>query len=298
MKSAVKITGLFLLLLTLATTGPSCRTKKKITASAPLDSDTSLNADPNCKIDYKSARTLALLLKKSQFDFKWLACKFDASVLYEGKTTDFNVSLRGRKDSVMWMSITDPLLGAVEGARVLLTPDTVKFMDRLNKQYFIGGYDTLRRMLNIDDLDFPMLQSLLIGNSVEFYEEEEKLKPGMDRRNCKYLLGTIRKRKLRRALDGKPLRDPAQSIWLDPDKFKIMRIFFTDFNTNRTFDANYETFEQVDSLLFPKKLSFEIKAEHNLLINVRYNKVGVNKELSFPFSIPSSYVRLPVTKHD
>ena len=89
------------------------------------------------------------------------------------------------------MSITDALVGAIEGARVILTCDSVKFMDRIHKEYFVGGYDTLRKMLNIDDLDFEMLQSLLVGNSVEFYEEEEKLKPGMDRNDCKYLLASL-----------------------------------------------------------------------------------------------------------
>lgn len=293
MAATIRVYLVSIVLAIFAVSSPSCRNKKKIPVSKNVE-DTTL-VDPNCKLDFKSARTLDGLLKKNEFQFKWLAAKFDASVIFEGKTTDFNVNLKGRKDSVLWMSITDPLLGAVEGARVMLTRDSVKFMDRLHKEYFVGGYDTLRKMLNIDDLDFEMLQSLLIGNSVDFYEEEEKLRAGMDRHDCKYLLGTIRKRKLRRAMTGqKELKDPAQSIWLEPDKFKILRIFFTDFNTNRTFDANYETFEKVDSLLFPHKLSFEIKAERNMLIMIRYNKVGINKELTFPYNIPPSYT--PIRK--
>jgi hypothetical protein len=294
MKAALRVCSLFIVLLALATTAPSCRSKKNVT-TVKKDSftDTSVIINPNCKLDFKNAKALTALLKKNEFDFKWLSCKFDASSIYEGKTTDFNVTMRARKDSVIWMSITDPLLGAVEGARVLLTRDSVKFMDKMHKQYFVGGYDTLRKMLNIDDLDFGMIQSLLIGNSVEFYEEEERLRPGTDRRDCKYLLGTVRKRTIRKVMsDGKVLKEPAQSIWMDPDKFKILRIFFTDFNTNRTFDANYETFEPVDSLLFPRKMSFEIRAAHNLLIKIRYNKVSMNKELTFPYTIPSSYEKI------
>jgi hypothetical protein len=300
LKTALRVSVLFSVLILLATTGPSCRSKKNVsTVRTDTVSDTSLANYPNCKIDYKNAKALTGLLKKNEFDFRWLSCRFDASSTYEGKTTDFNVTLRCRKDSVIWMSITDPLLGAVEAARVLLTRDSVKFMDRLHKEFFVGGYDTLRKMLNIDDLDFEMIQSLLIGNSVEFYEEEEKLKPGTDRRNCRYHLGTVRKRKIRKAMnEGRPLKEPAQSIWLDPDRFKIMRIFFTDFNTSRTFDANYETFEPVDSLLFPRKMSFMIRAEHNLLIMIRYNKVSANKELTFPYQIPSSYEKIKPKKKD
>lgn len=298
MKAKLPSILLFSVLAFFIAGSPACRHKKEITTVKNDSLGDSTNINPNCRLDFKSAKTLTSLLKKNEFNFKTITCKFDASVIYEGKTTDFNVSFRGKKDSVMWLSITDPLLGAVEGARAILTCDSVRFMDRLNKQYFVGTYDTLRKMMNIDDLDFEMLQALLMGNSVEFYEEDEKLKPGVDRRDCKYLLGTIRKRKIRRMINGKPLKDPAQSIWLDADKFKILRIFFTDLNTNRTFDANYETFEPVDSLLFPRKVSFEIKAEHNMLIKMRYSKVGINKELSYPFSIPSSYERIPRKKKD
>ncbi|HEY6162038.1 MAG TPA: DUF4292 domain-containing protein [Bacteroidia bacterium] len=291
MRTVLRVSLLFMVLVIISTTQPSCRTKKQI-VTVKNDTDTSYS---NCKTGYKSAKVLTSLLKKNEFDYRWISCKFDASATFDGKTHDFSVSMRGRKDSVIWMSITDGLVGAIEGARILLTCDSVKFMDRLNKQYFTGGYDTLRKMLNIDDLDFQMVQALLIGNSVEFYEEEEKLRPGLDRKECKYLLGTTRKRKIMRVLkDGRPLREPAQSIWMEPEHFKILRIFFTDYNTNRTFDANYETFEPVDSLLFPHKMSFEIRAERNLLIKAHYNKVSINKELTFPFNIPSGYQRIKV----
>lgn len=49
------------------------------------------------------------------------------------------------------------------------------------------------------ELDFDMLQNLLIGNSVSFDHEESKLKSMID--NKRYLLSTIRKRKLRKVLN-------------------------------------------------------------------------------------------------
>lgn len=262
----------------------SCKSKKQVT---PESDSTS-----KCRIDYKSAKALTALLKKNLFDFKWLSAKFSAELIFQGKSNEFNVSVRARKDSVIWMSITDPVMGAVEGARVLITKDSVKFMDRINKKYFTGGYDTLKKIFNVEELDFEMIESIMVGNSVEFYEEEEKMKPGMDKNECKYFLGTVRKRKIKKALQGTELKEPAQTIWLDPEKFKVLRIFFTDFNTKRTFDVEYDNFQPVDSMLFPHKVRFDIKAEKNVLVKIYYNKIKVNMPQTFPFNIPEGYERI------
>lgn len=127
-----------------------------------------------------------------------------------------------RKDSIIWASVS-PALG-IEVIRFVATKDTLKFIDRIHNKYFIGDYDTLGKMLNTE-IDLEILQSLLVGNSVEFYEEDEKLRAGID--SCQYLLGTIRKRKLRKVIQkGKELKEPAQNIWLRDSTFKISRILF------------------------------------------------------------------------
>jgi len=273
-----------LFVLALVFWNAACKSKKQVTSITDSTS--------KCKIDYKNAKTLTALLKKNLFDFKWLSAKFSGELIFQGKSSEFNVSVRARKDSVIWMSITDPVMGAVEGARFLITKDSVKFMDRINKRYFSGGYDTLKKIFNVQELDFEMIQAILIGNSVEFYEEDEKLKPGMDKNECKYFLGTVRKRKFKKAMQGGELKEPAQSIWLDPEKLKILRIFFTDFNTNRTFDVEYDNFQPVDSMLFPYKVKFDIKADKNVLVKINYSKVKTDASQTFPFSIPESYERI------
>ena len=90
-------------------------------------------------------------------------------------------------------------------------------------------------------------------------------------------------------MQGNELKEPAQSIWLDPEKFKILRIFFTDINTNRTFDVEYDSFQQIDSMLFPYKVKFDIKAEKNVLVKINYNKVKINVAQTFPFTKPDGY---------
>ena len=205
------------------------------------------------------------------------------------------MALRMRKDSVIWASIS-PALG-IEVIRFSATKDSIKFIDRIHNKYFIGGYDTLGRMLKTD-IDLEILQSLLIGNSVEFYEEDEKLRPGID--SCRYFLGTIRKRKLRKVIEkDKILKEPAQTIWMLDSSFKIVRILFREFGSGREFDAHFDNFRNIDlpensskQISIPFVLAYYIKADKVITINLEYTKASANKPVNFPFTIPEGYEKI------
>ena len=263
----------FLFFLTLFVLG-SCKHQQKIV----------LNSG-KCILNYKNARTLTSNLKASEFNFDRLNAKLGVEALIDSTSESFTVNLRIKKDSIIWMSISK--IG-IEGARILITKDSVKFTNTIGKKYFKGDFTYLSQLMNTD-IDFEMLQSLLIGNSVEFYDEDERLKPGVN--DCQYTLGTIRKKKLRKVMEkGKELKEPVQSIYLIPETFKISRILFYDFNPDRSLDAHYGDFEKIDSLQwFPKKMNYVIKADKNVNIDIKYSKISLNAEQTFPFKIPNNY---------
>jgi hypothetical protein len=254
----------------------SCKTQKKITLN-----------NGKCILDFKNARTLTTNLKANELRFDWLKAKLNAEAFIDSSDNSFSVSLKMKRDSVIWMSLT---VFGIEGARILITKDSVKFVNIRDKRYFRGDFTYISKLLNTE-LDFEMLQSLLIGNSVTFYDEDEKIKPGVD--NCQYTLGTVRKFKLRKAERGKELREPAQSIYLVPETFKVSRILFYEFNPDRSFDAHYEEYKNVDSTqIFPHTMKYTIKAQKNVNIDLKFSKVTLNEEQTFPFKIPDNYEQI------
>lgn len=269
-------------LLALAILSSSCKTSRKTTS-----------ATPKTAVEYKDPKVLSDLLKKNEFKFEWIAAKFSVEMDIDSNKTSFNVSMRGKKDSIIWMTIS-PALG-IEVARAVITKDSVKLLDRFNSKFFVGDFNYISKLLNAD-LDFEMIQSLLIGNSVEFYDEDDQLRSFTE--NNKYALSTTRRRKSKRVISkNKELKGPIQIIWLAPETYKITRVLFKDFNTDRTFDAGFSKFEKVDSLYFPHQANYEIKAEKNIEIQVEYSKVSINVPQSFPFSIPEKYERIIYKEH-
>ncbi|MDQ3046093.1 MAG: DUF4292 domain-containing protein [Bacteroidota bacterium] len=278
--SNISRSGLFrtsiLLLLCMIAFG-SCKNKKHLTLN-----------NGKCILDFKNAKTLTSNLKTSEFKFDRLNAKISAEAVIDSSSNSFSITLRIKKDSVIWMSISK--LG-IEGARVLIKKDSVWFLNRLENKYFKGDFAYISKLLNTE-LDFEMLQSLLVGNSVSFYDEDEKIKPGVD--NCQYTLGTIRKFKLRRVMEkGKELREPAQSIYMLPETFKISRILFYEFNPERSFDARFGTYTPTSSgQSFPFKMNYTIKAKKNVDIDLEFSKVELDQEQSFPFKIPDNYEQI------
>lgn len=259
----------------------ACKAKKNIPVALPV----------KCKIDYKSAKTLTALLKQNQTTYETFSRKLKADITIDDKTTDFTIALRMKRDSIIWASISS---FGYEAIKFTATKDSLKFIDRLNKRFYIGNYDTLSQMLKTE-IDLEILQSLLIGNSVEFYEEDEKLRPGID--SCMYLLGTIRKRKLRKVIEkGKELREPAQNIWLVDNTFKITRILFREFESRREFDAHFTDFQPQETsdsvqqtVLIPQNLTYYIKSDKLIKVSLEGSKATINKPQTFPFTIPEGY---------
>jgi hypothetical protein len=228
-------------------------------------------------------------LKVNELRFDWLSAKFDASYKHKKNSNDFKGQVRVRKDSLIWVSIT-PALG-IEMFRMVITTDSVKYVNRFSKEYFSGDYALVSRFLQIH-IDFDILQALLLGNDFQFYETNS-FRASID--NLNYKLSTTGRRKIRKEAEDAST-DPIvllQNIWLDPVSFKIIKVDVKEYlKDNRKLSANYSDFLAVGNQLFPSALKFDIQAEDVIKIKINYSKVTLNEPMTFPFSIPENYKRI------
>src|SRR6185369_15710464 len=57
------------------------------------------------------------------------------------------VYIKMRKDSVIWISVTGPL--NIEGARVLVTPDSIKIINKLESTVQLSSIERLRQITKL-----------------------------------------------------------------------------------------------------------------------------------------------------
>lgn len=240
-------------------------------------------------IKMEGAEYLLTQLESHELKYETFSSKVSIHYLVGNKKTSFKGSIRIKRDSLIWLSIA-PVMG-IELARVLITPDSIKVIDRAHKTYIQEDYEYVNNYLN-NALDFDMLQAFLVGNDFSFFEESTwrtNIDGGL------YKLATAKRQKLKKYVRShEAVEIPIQNTWLDPKTFKIRRVDIKEIADNdrgRKLSAKYADFFIVDSQMFPLHVEFNLRAETNVNIFMDYSRVVLNQYLKYPFHISSKYTR-------
>lgn len=224
-------------------------------------------------------------LKKNELKFSTLSAKFNVDAELNNENTTFSGAFYLKRDSLIWLSISK---FGLEAARFLITPDSAKMINRLNNTYFLGDFNYVCELFNVD-FDFDILQSLMVGNDFSYYDNDV-FKASID--NKDYKLSTIGRRKLKKFVKAgqEDQRVLIQDIWLDPETFKIVKISMKEVKQeNRKFDAFYSGFDLVENQRFPMEMRYEINDVKRYLVKISYSKITIDQPGSMSFKIPANY---------
>ncbi|MBN2174128.1 MAG: DUF4292 domain-containing protein [Bacteroidales bacterium] len=228
-------------------------------------------------------------LKENELKFNWFSAKYTLELLLNKKKTSFSGQVRMRKDSAIWVTLS-PALG-IEMARLLITNDSVKFINRINKTYFEGDYGAINRFLDTN-IDFDVIQSILLGNDLTYYEDG-KFRVSYDSKE--YHLVTAGRSKLKKYSKTREDEERIfiQNIFLNPETFKITQMKIKEVKKeNKKLDAFYSDFQTINGQLFPQHIFYEIDAENPVVVDVDYSRISLNEKQNFPFKISTKYDRL------
>ena len=255
----------------------SCKTTKKVVEI------------PSVQIKLKGADVIQVFdsMLLNQFQFSYLASK--ATVDYTdktGETQSFDVNMRMRYDSAIWISIT-PLLG-IEVARVIINHDSLMIMDRVHKTFMARNYAYLEEMLKTT-VTFEMIQAVVIGNYLP-YQRADKIRSVYED-GPYFILSTLNKRRVKRVLEEKdPSKPVIQDFWIDGN-FRIAKSKITDERLDRWIEASYKNFTDVGGKLFPNDLVVTISSSSPTIIKISYNKLTAEESFTMPFTVPEKYER-------
>ncbi len=210
--------------------------------------------------------------KKNSFTKKTISASIKAK--YKGKENlpSVNVSLRIKKDQVIWMSISK----FISIGKLKITPNRVQFYNKISKEYFDGDFSLLSNFLGTE-VTFEQVQNILVGQAVyPLNIKDYTITPQDD----VFLF------------EPKEQKELFQIIFmLYATNFKIAKQEVTQ--QKKYLEVNYPSYQKIDNQFFPKEIF--IKSEDGNVTNsvsVLYKSVTFNKKLSFPFKIPSGYKQI------
>lgn len=262
-----------------------CRSTKKIQkviATTNIRKDTTGNAAKAAAAPPRDAHAdslevirLALVgLAQNHIDFQTFSAHMHVN--YEGgdgKGNEFNAVVRIRKDSMIWVSIN--AVFGIEAFRMLITPDSVKILDRLKKIARLRSVSYLQEQMHLP-VDFKMLQDMLIGNPV-LVDTAHILFYKMDDRGISlFSAGSLFRNYLSLNLDYTLQHSKLDDV--DPMRARTGDLTFGDYDHSAA--PGFSKY---------RRISVAEKSKVDIEINVKQFKF--NEPLSTSFQVPKNYKR-------
>ncbi len=189
--------------------------------------------------------------------------------------------------------------------RLWLTPDSVKFINYIEKNYFLDDYSYLSSWLDMD-LDFETVHSI-ISNNIFGLRDEKSSKDNSDYEaridSGMYVLESVKKlksarknskdgerkttRKATKMLPDTPVR---QLIYVDPETYKLRKIKMEDSVNSRKLNIDFSDFTPVEKQLYPGEIFLNfINPESNIQIRVKLAGFSMEAENEVRFKVPEKY---------
>ncbi|HUR10616.1 MAG TPA: DUF4292 domain-containing protein [Flavitalea sp.] len=262
------ITALLLVIILIA----GCRSTKRI-QTAIAKKDTSSVSSTNTAADSAIfIRNTFNRLQQNRIDFRTFSAKvkvdFEGS---DGKRSDFNAFVRLKKDSILWVSINAAL--GIEAFRVLITPDSVKVLNKLDKIAQLRSVSYLQEVTKLP-LTFTDLQNLIIGNPV-FLDSNIISYKNEDQSVSLMSVGEFFKHFI---TAGTPDLHLEHSKLDDVDPIRA-----------RTADIRYSKYENKNGIRFSTLRKITVSEKTKLDLELDYKQFDFNVELNFPFTVPRNY---------
>lgn len=206
-------------------------------------------------------------------DANWLGARAKISYDDEYGGETFSANIRLRKDSVIWMNFKK---FSIEGARVLITPDSIFVIDRINGQYIAKPFSYAQQEYSLP-VGFQGLQAMLLGNPVFFSKETEA---GVD--STRYTL-------------SQKTENLQTKYWLESPDMLLRRFLIDDFRNKRTMDVASSDYRQLDDKqLFSHVRSLNLKSSDlgKMNVTIEFSKVEVNVPQEMKFEVPDGYKKV------
>lgn len=255
---SVKAKQVLIALLSLSIMMVSCSGAKKAAKEADL-----------------KKRELDELFRKmgqAQVAADWMDSKARLRYADEDMKIGLTASIRVQKDSAIWASVRK---FGFEVARVLINPDSVYVLDRVNNEYMAKELIDIRDYIDLP-ADFGLLQSLVMGDLVLFGSRKPELKVV----DNEFILSTN--------------QPNLKSKYIVDRDFRLRMIEVDDIRANQMFEINYDDYQKVNgdkNFSYIRNLSLKEQTVVKAELEVRFSRVEFNIPKDISFEIPDKYTR-------
>jgi hypothetical protein len=231
-------------------------------------------AEATTPVTYMKAKNIIASHYKNKSDFSTLYIKANARYSDERQTQNVTAEIRIKKDEQIVISIR--FLG-ITMAKASITPTSVSYYEKIKGNYFEGDFSALSQWLGTD-LDYNKIQNLLVGEALD------------DLKKGKYTESLVER--LYR-LDDMANANTKKTFYLNANDFSINKQEITQTTEGRMIQVAYTYIKEYKEMILPASVTIQTYQKSGKSeIDLEYNTITFNEELSFPYSVPNGYNRI------
>jgi hypothetical protein len=216
-----------------------------------------------------SVKQIVKKYNKSQSEFTTLQGRLKVEYTQGDRSETHTVTLRMEHDKTIWVN------AFLNMVRIKITPDRVRFYNKLDNSYFDGDYALISDFFGTD-LQFKNLQNLLLGEAIfdiKPKEFEKKLHPNS------YTIAPKRQNDLFDLL-----------YLINPSYFKLDAQLLSQSLEQNVLKVQYRSYQNVEGLVLPEQMAItSTNPNEQTTLNLNIKSVSLDQPLRFPFTIPKGF---------
>lgn len=266
---------LFSLLITVLTSCSLFKTNVK----KDIEERDSKNYNETDRID-KNALAVKDSLYSNSLSFNTFSAGFSGSYQSKEQNLPLKGHIRIKKDQFIWISLR-PMLN-IEIGRILFTEDSIKYLDRMKKEYFAENYNYIKKHFGFK-MNYSIIESVLTNtfflyppdNSEAAYFLIENESTGANTLNAVGIYSDI---------------NLSHNIMFSGHNYYITENKINLLDNNKKVIFYYSNFKVLNNTEFPSNVLVNIfDNSKESLIDLEYSGILINKEFDLNFKIPSTY---------
>ncbi len=250
----------------------SCKARKKaLTTVAPPQTNNTVTI-PTTPPDLTTVKNQLATIKSRQVSFKTFSGKAEAKLDVNGDANDVTINIRIEKDKRIWVSVTKTILFTIEAARAVITPDSIKLMNKLQGVYVKKPFSFIHQFAS-QQINYKTIESLLVGNAMpETLTERSSITSDM---------GNL-------TLSGNMV-DLIYKLVLGTN-MRVTQFNLSNVDAGQALLVNNSNFTQAQNRIIPAQIDIlSTINDKKIQANLRYTKIDFDMVLDYPFNIPESY---------
>ena len=229
---------------------------------------------PTATTDYSDAQlnTIVAALEEKQLQFNTLETKANIDFKDDKSSMSFKATIRMQKDEQIWIS--GGLFG-FEGVRAVITQDSVKVINRLQREYAIEPIEKLEEIAKLP-INFNDFQQLLLGEILKWQPENSQV----EELNGEFRIQSTSAQVINSILLSTANLDLKYQSLEDQVNNQILQIKLSDYDVLG------------NGTRFSKNRIIQVVGDETIDIELNFQSIDLNEDLNFPFSINDKYERI------